>query len=340
MINENEKSKLFLIAEAGVNHNGNLNKALKMVRLAKKAGADCVKFQAFSLNRLVTKKAKSAHYQKKSTGNDLQFDILKKLQLKKPEFKKIFKECRRLGIEFLCTAFDEKWLDFLVDIGMNKIKIPSGEITNIPYLRYASTFNLKIILSTGMSNMQEITKAIKTIKHVNEKAEISLLHCTSLYPAPYNTLNLRAISSMKDKFRMDVGYSDHSLGNIASISAVTLGAKIIEKHFTLNKNLKGPDHQASANYKELKNLFTDLRNLKISLGDGKKTPHFKEFDTANAARKSWHAKKKILKDNQLKKDDVYLIRPGFGIAGSVDIIGKKTKVEIKKNEMIKEEWLI
>ena len=237
--NLNKLTSVFIVAELSANHNGSLDVAIETIKSAKKAGADCIKFQAFSLNRLVTKKAKSAHYQKKSTGNDLQFDILKKLQLKKSEFKKIFKECRRLGIEFLCTAFDEKWLDFLVDIGMNKIKIPSGEITNIPYLRYASTFNLKIILSTGMSNMQEITKAIKTIKHVNEKAEISLLHCTSLYPAPYNTLNLRAISSMKDKFRMDVGYSDHSIGNIASISAVTLGAKIIEKHFTLNKNLKG-----------------------------------------------------------------------------------------------------
>ncbi len=340
MTNKSKIDKVFFIAEAGVNHNGNIELALKMIKLAKKAGADCIKFQAFSVNRLVSKKAKSAEYQKKALGTDLQWKVLENLQLKKSEYKRLIKECHKYKIEFLCTAFDETWLEYLVLNGMQRIKVPSGEINNVPLLKKAASYNLDIILSTGMSTLKEIKNALKEIKAINKNAVVSLLHCTSLYPAPYNSLNLNAIKNLKTKFNNIIGYSDHSLGNLASISAVSMGAKIIEKHFTVNKKLKGPDHQASANYNELKNLIRDIRNLEIALGSGNKIPDIRELKTAAVARKSWHSKKKISKNNTIKSSDVHLIRPGTGIPGDTDIIGKKTKVDISNECMIKKEWLL
>ena len=334
-----QKNKVFFIAEAGVNHNGDINLALEMIDLAKKAGADCIKFQAFSLKNLLAKNTKSAKYQKVALGEDLQWEVLYSLQLKKTEYKTIFKECNKKNIEFLCTAFDESWLDFLISMGMKRIKIPSGEINNIPLLKKAASYNLSMILSTGMSNVKEIDLALKEIKKINNKLDICLLHCTSLYPAPYDSLNLKAIKLLQRKFKIKVGYSDHSLGNIASISAVAMGARIIEKHFTINKNFKGPDHQASANFRELKKLIRDLRYLEIALGSEKKIPDIRELQTAEVARKSWHAKKKIFKNFKIKAADVHLIRPGVGIPGNINIIGKKAKININNGSLIKKEWL-
>ena len=312
-----------------------------MVKLAKKAGADCIKFQAFSLKNLVSKEAKSADYQKAAVGSKLQWKVLEKLQLQKNHYKKLIIECNNNNIEFLCTAFDEKWLEYLVSIGMKKIKIPSGEINNIPLLKNAASYNLNIILSTGMSTMKEVRRALKEIKSINDKIEVNLLHCTSLYPAPYNSLNLNAIKQlMNKKPDTSVGYSDHSLGNLASIAAVAMGAKIIEKHFTLDKKLEGPDHKASVNYNELKKLITDIRNLEQSLGTGEKVPDVRELKTASVARKSWHSKKKILKNHKIKSSDVHLIRPGTGIPGSINIIGKVSSVDINNGCLIEKEWLL
>lgn len=334
-----QKNKVFFIAEAGVNHNGSLGVALKMINLAKKAGADCIKFQAFSLNSLLAKNTQSAKYQKASLGLNSQWQVLANLRLKKFEYKKLFRECKKKNIEFLCTAFDESWLNFLISIGMKRIKIPSGEINNIPFLKKAASYNLDIILSTGMSNIKEIGLAIREIKKINSKLKVSLLHCTSLYPAPYDSLNLKAIKVLQEKFKVHVGYSDHSLGNIASISSVAMGARIIEKHFTLDKKLKGPDHNASANFHELKKLIKDIRNLELALGEGEKKPDIREKQTAEVSRKSWHARKKIFKNYKIKTSDVHLIRPGVGIPGNINIVGKKANINIKSGSLIKKEWL-
>ena len=273
-------------------------------------------------------------------GADLQWKVLENLQLKKSDYKKLMRECRKQDIGFLCTAFDENWLEYLVKNGMKGIKIPSGEINNIPLLKKAASYNLDIILSTGMSTLKEVKKALEEIKSINKNAVVSILHCTSLYPAPYNSLNLNVIKNLKKKFKNLIGYSDHSIGNLASISAVSMGAKIIEKHFTLNKKLKGPDHKASANYKELKSLIKDIRNLELALGSGKKLPDKRELNTAAVARKSWHSRKKILKNRKINFSDIHLIRPGTGIPGNTNIIGRTTKVDIESGSMIKNEWLL
>ena len=207
-------NSIFVIAEAGINHNGDLNCAKKMIISAKKAGANCIKFQAFTLDRLLSKNAFSADYQRKNTGESSQWKILNKLALDKKHIIKLKEVCLKENIEFLCTAFDEKWLKILISIGIKRIKIPSGEITNYPFLKYAAKQNLPIILSTGMSNLKEVGAAINLIKKTNNKIKISILHCTSLYPAPMKTLNLLALETIKKKFNLEIGYSDHSLGNI------------------------------------------------------------------------------------------------------------------------------
>ncbi|MBF87897.1 MAG: N-acetylneuraminate synthase [Pelagibacterales bacterium] len=334
-----KKNNTFIIAEAGINHNGKLSIAKKMVKIAKCAGANCIKFQAFNINNLVSNKAKSARYQLKETNNNLQKNVLQNLTLSKQNLSQLYNECKKQKIEFLCTAFDKELLKYLVSLGMKKIKIPSGEITNFPYLIETAKYNIPIILSTGMSNMQEIKKAYECLKSVNKNVDISILHCTSLYPAPNSTLNLKAISSLSKKFKCTIGYSDHSKGNYASIAAVSLGAKIIEKHFTLNKNYSGPDQSASANPKELKDLIENIRNLEKALGDGIKIAHKLEKNTADVARRSWHANNNIAANSKIKLEDLILLRPGTGIESSKKLIGLKTKKNIKKGEIIKLSWL-
>jgi len=336
---QNKIFNTFIIAEAGVNHNGKLSIAKSMIKTAKMAGADCIKFQAFEIKKLVSNSAKSANYQIKETNENLQKNVLKDLTLSKSDLASLYKECQKQNIEFLCTAFDIELLKYLISLGMKKIKIPSGEITNYPYLIEASKCNLPIILSTGMSNMKEVKEAFKIIKKHNKTVNISLLHCTSLYPAPNETLNLNAISTLLKSFQCDVGYSDHSLGNFASIAAVSLGANIIEKHFTLNKKFSGPDQSASANPKELTNLIKDIRNLETALGNGKKNPHSLEKNTADIARRSWHAKNKIRANTKIRLEDIILLRPSTGIQSKESIIGFKSNIEIKKGQKIEKKWL-
>ena len=328
------KNKVFIIAEAGVNHNGKLEYALEMVKLAKKAGADCIKFQAFTLNTLVSNQAKSTEYQKKNTGVSEQKNILKTLILKRSDFVKIKNYCDKLNIEFLCTAFDNYWLDFFISIGMNKIKVPSGEITNFNLLEHIASKKLPVILSTGMSNKKEIKAALSIIKRKLKKKYISLLHCTSLYPAPDYSLNLLAINTMRKEFGLDVGYSDHSSNFLASIAAVSMGAHIIEKHFTLNKKLSGPDHKASLNIKQLNLFINDIRSLEIWLGDGNKISTVAEKSVAKLVRRSWHATKNINKNQKISKNNVTLLRPEIGISGTYNIIGKLAKKNILKGNAI------
>ena len=329
-----KKNKVFIIAEAGVNHNGNLNLALEMVKKAKEANADCIKFQAFSLDTLISSDALSADYQKENTGLSKQQNILKKLVLKKDDFFKIKNYCDKINIDFLCTAFDNNWLNFLISIKMNKIKVPSGEITNFNLLRHISSKNLPVILSTGMSNNKEITAALKLLRKQLKKAYISLLHCTSLYPAPEESLNLLAINTMKKKFGLQVGYSDHSSNDIASIAAVSMGARIIEKHFTLDKKLPGPDQKASLNIKQLNSFISNIRSLENALGNGNKVPNIEEKKVAKLVRRSWHASKEINKDQKMSINNVTLLRPESGILGTNNIIGKKAKKKILKGAAI------
>jgi len=332
-------NKVYVIAEAGINHNGDLFTALKMIKLAKKIGANCIKFQAFDVEKLVSKDAKSANYQKKLTGKNKQKDFLKHLQLKRNDFKALYNECEKLKIDFLCTAFDKDYLKYLVSLGMKRIKIPSGEITNFPYLEFAAKLSLPIILSTGMSNMREVKEALNYMMSINSEVDVTLLHCTSLYPAPYKTLNLLAIKSLSKIFKMKLGYSDHSLGNIASIASIAMGARLIEKHFTIDKNLPGPDQKASCDEKEFSNLIKEIRILETALGKGVKSPHNLERNTASIARRSWHAKRDIKTHSILTAKDLILLRPGNEILGNKNIVGYKTKKYIKKGEIIKKQWI-
>ena len=291
------KNQTLVIAEAGVNHNGKLNLALKLVDIAAKAKADYIKFQTYHTDKLVQKKLGLANYQKKKSKKpSTQYNLLKKLELSQSDHIKIIKKCKRKKIKFLSSPFDLKSIDFLNKLKLNIFKIPSGEITNIPYLRKIGSLKKKIILSTGMSDIDEIDKAIKIlISAGTKKKNISILHCSSEYPASIKNLNLLSIRYLKKKFNMKVGYSDHSLGLHASFTAVALGAKIIEKHFTINKRLNGPDHKASLSPSELENLVTGIRTIELSLGKHKKKANSEELKNVKFIRKFIVAKKKKLK---------------------------------------------
>lgn len=336
---KNTNNKVYVIAEAGVNHNGNVKTALEMVKYAKNIGADCIKFQAFDIEKLLAKDVNSANYQIKETGKNKQKDILEELQLSKAELKILYEECEKCKIDFLCTAFDKDLLIYLVQLGMSKIKIPSGEITNFPYLEYVAKLSLPILLSTGMSSMSEVEAAVNHMKRFNSKIDLTILHCTSLYPAPISTLNLLAIKSLYTKFNTSVGYSDHSIENTASLGAIGLGARVIEKHFTLNKNFKGPDQKTSLDIKQFELFIKEIRVLEEAFGSKKKYPHRLEKDTAKIARRSWHAKKNIKSNSYITKNDLILLRPATGISGVKSIIGCKTNQEIKKGNLIKKKWL-
>jgi N,N'-diacetyllegionaminate synthase len=335
----NTNNKVYIIAEAGINHNGELKTALEMVKYAKNMGADCIKFQAFEIDKLLSKEANSAEYQKKETGKSKQKDVLKDLQLTRNELKDLFIECKKLRIDFLCTAFDEDLLKYLVSLGMTKIKIPSGEITNFPFLKCAAKLSVPIILSTGMSSMIEVESAVNFMKNFNKKLDLIILHCTSLYPAPINTLNLLAIKSLSQKFNTKIGYSDHSINNVASLGAIGLGARIIEKHFTLDKNFKGPDQKASLDISQFTLFINEIRNLEKALGFNEKLPHKLELKTSKVARRSWHARRNIKSNSKLNENDLILLRPGTEISGIKSIIGYRTNKFIKKGSIIKQKWL-
>lgn len=328
-------SKTLIIAEIGVNHNGNVDTAKKMIEVAKECGADIVKFQTFNTDALTSKFAKMAEYQKKNIGEEKsQKDMLKSLALSYDDFRELANYCKEVGIMFLSTPFDigsVHFLDSLQDIW----KIPSGEITNYPYLVEIAKTKKKIILSTGMCTMDEVEASLKVLKD-NGATDITLLHCTTDYPAPLESVNLKAMLTLKEKFGYPVGYSDHTKGIEVSVAAVAMGAEVIEKHFTLDRNMPGPDHKASLEPNELKELVDAVKNVEKAIGDGNKKPTESELQNRNVARKSIVALKPIKKGELLSEDNLTTKRPGNGISPMRwnEIIGTSAKRDYQEDELI------
>lgn len=329
-------SKTFIIAEAGDNHNGDLKLAFELIDKAIEAGADCVKFQTFITDEIISKKAEKAEYQKKTTGkNETQYEMIKKLELSFEQFKQLKEYSEEKGILFLSTPFDIPSVEFLDSVNISCFKIPSGEITNWPYLVEIARTGRDIIMSTGMAELSEIEEAITVLKG-NGAGEISLLHCNTEYPTPMEDVNLRAMLTLKEKFGVKVGYSDHTRGIEVSIAAVALGAEIIEKHFTLDHNMEGPDHKASLEPDELKAMVKGIRNIEKALGDGIKTASRSEKKNIIAARKSIVAKKNIAKGELLTEKNLAVKRPGNGISPMRwnEIIGTKAVKAFEEDDLI------
>lgn len=325
-----------IIAEAGVNHNGSLEVAKQLALKAKEAGADIVKYQTADLNSLVSKTAKMADYQKDNIGKEeSQKEMLSKLLLEYDEFVELKKYCEEIGIKFLSTPFDLKSIDFLEELGCDVWKIPSGEITNLPYLIKIAKTNKPIILSTGMCTIDEIDDCVSVLKEYGSK-DIVILHCTTQYPTPYEEVNLHAMLTLQDRYQCDVGYSDHTKGIEVPIAAVALGACVIEKHFTLDRNMEGPDHKASLEPDELKEMVSSIRNIEKSLGDGEKKPAESELKNKSVARKSIIAARDIKKGEVFSEENLTTKRPGTGISPMkwFDVIGKVASRDFFEDEMI------
>lgn len=305
----------YIIAEAGVNHNGQLDLAIKLCDAAKEAGADCVKFQTWQTEKIVTRKAEKATYQSENThdAKESQFDMLRKLELTYEDFRLVQKHCEEIGIDFLSTPDEEYSLAFLMnDLNLPIIKIGSGEVTNIPYLRQIASYGKPVILSTGMSTLSQVATAYDTLLGAGAP-KVALLHCTTNYPCPKNEVNLKAMLTMKESFKCQVGYSDHTMGFEIPIAAVAMGAEIIEKHFTLDRNMEGPDHKASLEPAELKNMVASIRNIEVALGDGIKKPNLSEVEISKVVLKSIVAKYPIHKGDVLSTDNLTVKRAGTGI---------------------------
>ena len=331
-----ETMSVFVIAEAGVNHNGSLELAKKLVDAAKDAGADCVKFQTFVSKNIVSKNAIKAEYQKQQTEpQESQQDMLKKLELSFDEFVELNEYCKSKSIEFMSTAFDFESIDFLDGLEMGTWKIPSGDITNLPYLIKIANLNKPVILSTGMSTMEDIRSAIKALKE-NGAAELTVLHCTTEYPTPFEDVNLRAMNTIKEEFGVKVGYSDHTKGIEVPIAAVAIGATVIEKHFTLDRNMEGPDHKASLEPHELKAMVDSIRHIELALGNGMKQPAESEKKNMAVARKSIMASKDIKAGEIFTEENLTVKRPGDGISPMrwFDIIGKPAPRDFEEDELI------
>lgn len=332
--------KVTIIAEAGVNHNGSIENAFKLVDAAVEAGVDYVKFQTFKSENLVSKAAKKADYQVENTGNNTesQLDMLKKLELSNVQHEELIRYCNQKGIKFFSTAFDLESLQYLHDIGLDVVKVPSGEITNLPYLRLAAKLFQKVILSTGMSSLEEIEDAFTVF--INEgisKENITILHCNTEYPTPFVDVNLKAMLSIQEKFQTEIGYSDHTLGIEVPIAAVALGAKIIEKHFTLDKNMDGPDHKASLEPDELKAMVLSIRNIEKAIsGSGAKEPSESEKKNIDIARKSIVAKISINEGEVFTESNITTKRPGTGISAMKwdEVIGKTAIRNFSEDELI------
>lgn len=307
-----------IIAEAGVNHNGSMENAFKLIDAAVDAGVDYVKFQTFKSEKLVSKSAKKADYQIQNTGNstDSQYDMLKKLELSHEQHQLLIDYCRLKDIKFFSTAFDLESLQYLKEIGLDLVKIPSGEITNLPYLRKAAQIFNKVILSTGMCTMEDIEAAINVFLAEDiSKENITILHCNTEYPTPMKDVNLKAMLSIQQEFGTDIGYSDHTLGIEVPVAAVALGASVIEKHFTLDKTMEGPDHAASLDPQQLKEMVKAIRNIERAIsGDGIKKPSASEVKNIEIARKSIVASSPISKGAIFTEENLTIKRPGTGIS--------------------------
>ncbi len=332
------KKPILIIAEAGVNHNGDIVLAKQLVDAAANAGADIVKFQTFNADRLATQQAKKAEYQIANSSNkETQYQMLSRLELSESMHHELIKHCNKRNIEFLSTGFDIESIDFLASLNMRLYKIPSGEITNLPYLRHIGQLGKPIIISTGMATMDDIYAAISALEKAGTpRSFITILHCTTEYPAPMEEVNLLAMESIKSATGLPIGYSDHTSGIEVSIAAAALGATVIEKHFTLDKNLSGPDHKASLEPNELKALVDSIKNIEKAMGNGIKAPSSKEKKNILVARKSIVAAKKISKGEIFSNENLTCKRPGEGISPMLidKIIGTIAKKNFEPDEYI------
>jgi len=334
----------FIIAEAGVNHNGDPALAHRLVEVAARSGADAIKFQTFSADKLTAKGAEKAEYQKLATGDGDQYDMLKALEMSEQLHRELVERCSALGIEFMSTGFDEESLDLLVSLGIKRIKVPSGEITNHPFLRFMARKNLPLIVSTGMATLAEVEEAVTVIADERRlaglegtmKEMVTILQCTSNYPAAVSNVNLNAMLTMGRVTGLPMGYSDHTLGLTVSTAAVAMGAVIIEKHFTLDKEMPGPDHSASLNPNELTALVQSIRDVEAALGDGVKTPSASELPVRALVRRSVTTVRPITAGSLLQPGDVTLKRPGSGIEPK-DLeraIGRTVKSDIAEGKTL------
>ncbi len=353
--------KTYIIAEAGVNHNGSLETAIKLVDVAADAGADAVKFQTFKAERLALRNAPKADYQIKNTGvEESQFEMLKRLELSEPSHFVLKKHCEERGIDFLSSPFDELSLDFLIkDLKLTRIKVPSGEITNGPYLLKIARHGAQVILSTGMASLDEIEAALKVLSfgylkkqgepslqafddaHNSDEAKsilkdkVVILHAVTEYPAPFEQTNLRAMSAISERFGLNVGFSDHSLGLSMPTAAVALGACLIEKHFTLDQTMSGPDHKASLEPAALKEMVSMIRQVEVGLGDGKKVPSQIEEKNKAIVRKSLVAARSLKKGTRISSDDIVIKRPGQGLSPMQywEIVGQEVTQDINEGDL-------
>ncbi len=333
-------SHVMIIAEAGVNHNGSLATAMRMVDVAAEAGVDMIKFQTFKSEKMVSKEARQAEYQKRNIGNeqnDSQLDMLRKLELSPSDHSALVDYCLQKGIKFFSTAFDLDSIEFLHGLKMGIWKVPSGEITNYPYLKKIAQYKEDVILSTGMCELKDIENALKVLTvHGVGKEQITILHCNTEYPTPFEDVNLRAMIEIRDKFGVKVGYSDHTKGIEVPIAAVALGASVIEKHFTLDRRMPGPDHKASLEPDELKAMVASIRNIEQALGTGHKTVTASERKNIAVARKSIVAACDINKGEVMTENKLTVKRPGDGISPMrwEEVVGTRAIRDFKEDELI------
>ena len=331
------KAPCFVIAEAGVNHNGRLDLAVQLIDAAVAARADAVKFQTFKTERLVTRAAPKAEYQKAATrAGESQFEMLKKLELSERDHLKLFAYCKHRGIVFLSSPFDEASADFLFELGVPAFKLGSGELTNLPLLAHVARMKRPMILSTGMAGLREVEAAVRAVRRAGND-RLVLLHCVSQYPAKPSTVNLRAMETLGKKFGCPVGFSDHTRGIEVAIGAAALGAAVIEKHFTLDRKMPGPDQQASLEPRELAAMVYAIRVVQAALGDGRKKPQAAELKVAAVARKSLVAARAVRKGSRLQKADITIKRPGTGLPPSKlrTVVGRIAKTNIPEGAVIK-----
>jgi N,N'-diacetyllegionaminate synthase len=329
-------ARVLIIAEAGVNHNGSIDLAVQLIDAAKASGADAVKFQTFRADRIATRSAEKATYQQRQAADgESQFEMLQRLELDAAAHRRLFDYCRKTAIQFLSSPFDIQSIDLLDTLEVPLLKIPSGEITNLPFLERIAAKGRPVILSTGMSTLGEVEEAVQVLR-AGGVSEITLLHCVTEYPAPYAEINLRAMQTLKSAFGLPVGYSDHTPGIEIAIAAVALGAEVIEKHFTLDRSLPGPDHSASLEPKEFKQMVAAIRNVESALGDGIKKPALCELPNIPVARKSVVAARALRAGQKLAAADLDIKRPGTGLSPKLltALVGRTLRTNIEPDELI------
>ena len=334
-------NRTLVIAEAGVNHNGSIDTAIKMVDVAKNSGSDLIKFQTFKAENLVTRKAEKADYQKSTTGGvESQFEMLKKLELTPHMHEVLIEYCLSTGIGFISTPFDIESARYLDQFDLEYVKVPSGEITNLPYLEFVASLGRDVIMSTGMADLKEVEKAIEILTRMGlDRERLRVLHCNTEYPSPYADINLRAMLTIRDRLDVAVGYSDHSVGIEVPIAAVAMGARVIEKHFTLDRSDVGPDHQASLEPEELNAMVASIRNIESALGDGEKRVSSSERKNIPIARKSIVTSRAVREGEEFSADNLTVKRPGTGISPMCwyEVLGRRSSRDYDADELLDDE---